>query len=134
MEVVIDLNTKVIFENGNVNIELLKVFLNEVNEELTSLRNSGALKTKHNEKVDLIKNFGVKLEGENQGCFYIKVLNEIRKKDSIYVWFETQKEDGTLVINRIPHYYLAGLDKDTIYLNKNVNTGVFLNVYVTYEY
>jgi hypothetical protein len=73
-------------------------------------------------------------EGENQGCFYIKVLNEIRKKDSIYVWFETQKEDGTLVINRIPHYYLSGLDKDTIYLNKNVNTGVFLNVYVTYEY
>ena len=80
------------------------------------------------------KNFGVKLEGENHGCFYIKVLNEIRKKDSIYVWFETQNEDGTLVMNRIPHYYLAGLDKDTIYLNKNVNTGAFLNVYVTYEY
>ena len=62
------------------------------------------------------------------------LYSEIRKKDSIYVWFETQKEDGTLVINRIPHYYLSGLDKDTIYLNKNVNTGVFLNVYVTYEY
>ena len=73
------INVKLAFENGNCDIDLLKAVLIEMSEELNSLRSNGALKTKHNEKIDFSGNFGIESNGDFAGNYFLKTVNELRK-------------------------------------------------------
>lgn len=128
----IDIN--VIFENGNCDIDLLKAVLNEMSNELNSLRLNDALKIKHNEKIDLGIDFGIETIGEYSGNYFIKTINELRKVDSIYIFYDLLDSNGEIITVRLPSHYIVGYNTNSVYLSTTLPKDKIVNLYITYEY
>ena len=128
------INVKLAFENGNCDIDLLKAVLIEMSEELNSLRSNGALKTKHNEKIDFSGNFGIESNGDFAGNYFLKTVNELRKIDSVYIFYDQLDLTGEVITVRLPAHYIIGYDKNNVYLSTILPKDKIVNLYITYEY
>lgn len=128
------IDVKKIFINGMLNTDLLEAVLNELNNEVASLANSITSKTKHNEKIDLLKNFGYTNDGEQVGTYYIKTELEIKKLDSIYVFYDVLSLDGSLQTMKLPVSTYKTFQENYLYLNPTFDKDSIVNLYITYEY
>jgi hypothetical protein len=128
------IDTKALFQNGYVDLDILKSIINEMNSEIENLKNSKFPITSNNEKIKLGTDIKEEIKEDGTRQYYVETVHDILNLESVYLIADKLSENNKLISELISLTGIDRVDANRIYFKDFVDIHSFINLYATYNY